>query len=69
MNNTHVIHKNQESKESLHPAISSKYEILIGYISTINVDDNNLTRSVYYDFKKQEVLVYHFYEEGFSRKK
>lgn len=54
----------KEGEQVVTSQISSKYlqGILIGYISEINVDDNNLTRSGYItpvvDFKKlQEVLV------------
>ena len=59
-NNTKI----KEGEQGVTSQISSKYVqgILIGYISEINVDDNNLTRSGYItpvvDFKKlQEVLV------------
>ena len=59
-NNTKI----KEGEQVVTSQISSKYVqgILIGYISEINVDDNNLTRSGYItpvvDFKKlQEVLV------------
>lgn len=54
----------KEGEQVVTSQISSKYVqgILIGYISEINIDDNNLTRSGYItpvvDFKKlQEVLV------------
>lgn len=59
-NNTKI----KEGEQVVTSQISSKFVqgILIGYISEINVDDNNLTRSGYItpvvDFKKlQEVLV------------
>lgn len=66
----------KEGEQIITSHISSKYVqgILIGYISEISVDENNLTRSGYItpvvDFKKlQEVLVISSTKEDLVEKK
>ena len=66
----------EEGEQVITSHISSKYVqgILIGYVSEVSVDENNLTRSGYItpvvDFKKlQEVLVITSTKEDMVEKK